>query len=279
MTSCCLLLFVIGFSVVASDRIQFEDDAGSVPSQTNRLMVVRCAHSSGCSLCDSDTTSDSTSSYECFVPSVTMTCDSDSTSSHWYDMYYGISWCATATDAVEKNDVYLRLDTNINDSKTFVEVLTVPISAYNLHGAYGNRHGYWWVYLVVTVVLASIYGLFARLRAWQALLSYAIAVYTAVGADNLYQAVISISAETKQGLSTPTSSYAFAIAAMSIGANLIPIVFCTLVMRYARCRPLPWSAFGFLAAFGSLFLAGAGWFVGPTLFGLGCVLRVVQRYY
>ena len=192
-------------------------------------------------------------------------------------MYYGISWCETSP-SLSKHDVYLAVHNSKNDPKTFLEILTVPISAYNLHGAYGNRHGYWWIYLIVTVVLASIYGLFARLRAWQALLAYAIAVYTAVAAENLYQSILSIMAESKASLSTPTSKYAFAIAAMSIGANLIPIVFCALVMRYARCKPMPWSAVGIVAAFGSLFLVGAGWFVGPTLFGLGCMLRVLQRY-
>lgn len=193
-------------------------------------------------------------------------------------MYYGMSWCTTSDTNVSQDEVYLLVLTNVTDPKTFVEILTVPISAYNLQGAYGNRHGYWWIYLIVTVVLATMYALFARLRAWQALLAYAIAVYTAVAAANLYQSILSIIAETQYGFDTPTATYAFAIAAMAIGANLIPIVFCALVMRHARCRPLPWSAVGIVVAFGSLFLVGAGWFVGPTLFGLGCLLRVIQRY-
>ena len=193
-------------------------------------------------------------------------------------MYYGMSWCAPSPTATfNKDDVYLSKSSQ-PDSKTFLELLTVPISAYNLHGAYGNRSGYWYIYLIVTAVLAAIYALFARLRAWQSLLAYAIAVYTAAAAANLNQSILSIIAETNIGLKTPTATYAFAIAAMSIGANLIPIVFCALVMHYARCNPLPWSSLGIVIAFGSLFLVGAGWFAGPLLFGLGCLLRVAQRY-
>lgn len=274
-----LLPFLSGFHGVDANVIQFVEQrransdsplAAPLPTQTSKRMVVRCMAAT--------CTFPSSPGSVYYVPSVTTeSCDSRL---HWYDMYYAISWCRPSSTGVNvsNDDVYLVLRDDIKDPTTFLEVLTVPISAYNLHGAYGNRQGYWYVYLILTAVLATVYALFWRLRAWQALLAYAIAVYTAVAAENLYQSIRSMLAETQQDLHTPTATYAFAIAATSVGANLIPIVCCALVMRYSRCQPLSWSAFGLAAAFGSLFLVGAGWFVGPSLFGLGCLLRVVQRY-
>ena len=152
-----------------------------------------------------------------------------------------------------------------------MEIVGMPISQFNTHGFYWAQQQYYYVYVAVYAGLALLYIVLSRCRLWQMFLVFAMAAFAAVWSENLYQSVFASRRAGSQG------EVAYTVLCVVTLANLIPFIFCMLFMRYGKCRPIPWSVFGLMIGTGFLFLAGAGWFVGPGCIILASLIRLTQR--
>lgn len=154
---------------------------------------------------------------------------------------------------------------------TALEIVTLPIAMFNVHGHFFARQGYYWIFTIVGSVLATLYIAFGRLRVWQVALAYSMAAFAVVLCEKLYHAIVaSLSAGT-------ASEVTFMIACVSVLSEGIPLTVALLIMRFATCRPVAWAVVGLLTATGFLFLAGSGWFVGTALLAVASLLRLLTR--
>lgn len=155
---------------------------------------------------------------------------------------------------------------------TVREVLALPISMFNAHGHYYTQQGYFWIFLIVAAVVATIYAAFARLRPWQACLVYAMAAFTTVGCEKLYHSILT-QIRVDAGAATAT----YAILVISLLAEGVPLVSCMVFMQRGKYRPIPWGIVGMVIAVGFLFLAGSGWYVGVGLLAIASASRILSR--
>lgn len=160
---------------------------------------------------------------------------------------------------------------------TLLEVIGLPIVMFHLHGDYWTDQPYFWIFVILSQTLALGYALVStRTFVYELLLLLAIGCFVSVGAEKLYHSLISLQYAQEAGLSVSDGTVAYAIAGISVGAELVPLSFSVLFMWYARYRPQIWCIAGLLLSAGFVFLAGAGWFGGPALIATACVLKMVQ---
>lgn len=156
---------------------------------------------------------------------------------------------------------------------TALQIVALPIAMFQTHGPYWVQQGYFWIFLIVCAVLATVYAALAKVRLWQAVLVYAICAFSTVFCEKLYHAIV---ATTRVG-DAPNTAYAIVVIALC--AEGLPALFCMLFMRYGKCRPVPWAILGLIVAVGFLFLAGSGWFVGVGLLAVASFMRLLGRLF
>lgn len=153
-----------------------------------------------------------------------------------------------------------------------LELLGMPMTQFLLHGSYWSKTSHWYVFAITTGVLAVLYGLFSRVRIWQYALLLSIAAFVAVFAAQLHQILLIVinsndySDEFYQGL-----------FANALAANLVPVLFAMVFMHTGKHRPKPWSALAAVVGIASLFMVGAGWYVGPACLFFAGVIRATDR--
>ena len=156
---------------------------------------------------------------------------------------------------------------------TALQIVALPIAMFQTHGMYWTNQGYFWIFLIVAAVLATVYAAFSRVRLWQAVLVYAICAFSTVCCEKIYHAIV---ASTRVG---DAGNTAYAIVVIALCAEGIPAIFCMIMMRQGKCRPIPWAILGLIVAVGFLFLAGSGWFVGVGLLGIASFMRLIGRLF
>lgn len=156
---------------------------------------------------------------------------------------------------------------------TALQIVSLPLAMARTHGSYWTTQYYYWIFFIVAAVLATVYAAFSRVRLWQAVLVYAIAFFVTTCSEKIYHAIV---ASTRVGDAANT---AYAIIVIALCAEGIPAVFCMVMMRQGRCRPVPWAILGLIVAVGFLFLAGSGWFVGVGLLGVASLMRLIGRLF
>lgn len=156
---------------------------------------------------------------------------------------------------------------------TALQIVSLPLAMARTHGSYWTTQYYYWIFFIVAAVLATVYAAFSRVRLWQAVLVYAIAFFATTCSEKIYHAIV---ASTRVGDAANT---AYAIVVIALCAEGIPAIFCMVMMRQGKCRPVPWAILGLIVAVGFLFLAGSGWFVGVGLLGVASLMRLIGRLF
>lgn len=157
------------------------------------------------------------------------------------------------------------------ETMTALEILTLPITMYHVHGGWWTRTETWWIFGSVSFALATLYIAFGRTPTWETALIYATSAFVGVCAEKLYHSILAGSQVSF------ASSFLFSTLVVTGCAEGLPIVFCIFFIARGRYRPYPWSVLALAFAVGSLFFAGSGWFVGPSLIALASVARLVRR--
>lgn len=154
---------------------------------------------------------------------------------------------------------------------TALQLVAMPIFQFKTHGYWWTQQQYFYIFAAVSASIAVIYATVARCRVWQWMLVLSCAAFVSTGETLFYHACIS---SIRGG---DTGQRVYAIACIAILANAIPATFALLFARYGASQPVTWSVLSVVVGTGFLFLAGAGWFVGPSLLVIAGLVRLLQR--
>lgn len=208
-----------------------------------------------------------------------------------YDPYYHIAKAEVQRGTMEKplevNQQYkINFGGNLNHNATvflvtfgnkyepeFMELATMPMTQFYLHGPYWSNTTKWYIFAITTGVLALLYGLFSRSRVWQYAALFSIASFVTVFAAQLHQIMLIAMISNNFG-----SDFLQGLFANALGANLFPTVFAMIFMYAGKSRPRPWGALAVVVGGGSLFLFGAGWYVGPICMVISGFLCITNRF-
>ena len=213
--------------------------------------------------------------------------DSDGTVT--YDPYYHIAKSEVQKgyimDMKNNREFVLNFGSNLGHNATVflvtlgtrydpevLELLGMPMTQFLLHGSYWSKTTHWYVFAITTGILSILYGLFSRVRIWQYVLLLSIAAFVAVFASQLHQILLIV-------ITSNDYSDAFyqGLFVNALAANLFPVLFAMVFMYTGRHRPKPWSALAIVVGVASLFMVGAGWYVGPVCLFMSGVIRAADR--
>lgn len=165
----------------------------------------------------------------------------------------------------------LRFDVSGRSRTTALELLSLPITLFRVHGEDWTDQLYVWVYASLAFSLATLYLLFARCRVWQSFLLYGAAAFSAIACEKLQHAVNAFS-----NVSDPDRfTLSFCVVILLIEG--LPALFCMSLLRFSKWKPLPFAFLGVCIAVVSLF-TGGGWYAGPFLVSIGCLAVLSVRY-
>ena len=162
---------------------------------------------------------------------------------------------------------------------TALELISLPITLYHLHGSYWTNHLYFWVYAIIAGVLAIVSIITFALRMWQSILMLSVAAFATVFCEKTYQiARVVFAAELSlwSDIRNLINELVYTLFVHAVCIELLPLIFALVYISRAHYRPTPWSIVGIIVCVGCLFV-GSGWYVGPGLIGLSSLIIFFSR--
>ena len=153
------------------------------------------------------------------------------------------------------------------------DLVIMPYIMAKTHGSAWARQYYYYIYVSVTLGVATLYITHYHPRMWKTCIAVSMSFFAATACDKIYHAV--------NAGCVKTSERVYIACVVIILAEIVPLIYCVLLVSKGQSQPIRWGGIGFLGAVCLLFVHGSGWFVGPCVLALGCILlmflRVLER--
>lgn len=172
------------------------------------------------------------------------------------------------------NDIIWSIAIGQSDSPSPREVLLAPYLMAKTHGSAWAQQYYYYIYIVFTLGIATMYITYYHPRMWKTCIAVSMAFFAATACDKIYHVVHAGCVQTSERM--------YMACVVIFLADIVPLMYCVIMVSKGQLRPIVWGSMGMLGALGLVFVHGAGWFVGPGVLALGSIslilLRVFERW-